>query len=71
MTVFDHFWPICVIKTQYSTIKNRFYGNSTSFTQDPEELKKKNLSYGQNKRSSEHFKLYGDKPFDKEIHIKY
>ena len=51
--------------------KNRFYGNSTSFTQDPEELKKKNLSYGQNKRSSEHLKLYGDKPFDKEIHKKY
>ena len=51
--------------------KNRFYGNSTSFTQDPEELKKKNLSYGQNKRSSEHLKLYVDKPFDKEIHKKY
>jgi len=51
--------------------KNRFYEESTSFTQDPEELKKKNLSYGQNKRSSEHLKLYGDKPFDKEIHEKY
>ena len=37
----------------------------------PEELKKKNLGYGQNKRSSEHLKLYGDKPFDKEIHQKY
>ncbi len=51
--------------------KNRFYEMSTSFTQDPEELKKKNLSYGQNKRSSEHLKLYGDKPFDKKIHEKY
>ncbi len=51
--------------------KNRFYEGSTSFTQDPEELKKKNLSYGQNKRSSEHLKLYGDKPFDKKIHEKY
>ena len=51
--------------------KNRFYDQSTSFTQDPEELKKKNLNYGQNKRSSEHLKLYGDKPFDKEIHEKY
>ncbi len=51
--------------------KNRFYEGSTNFTQDPEELKKKNLSYGQNKRSSEHLKLYGDKPFDKEIHKKY
>ena len=26
--------------------KNRFYGNSTSFTLDPDELKKKNLRYG-------------------------
>ena len=51
--------------------KNRFYEGSTNFTQDPEELKKKNLNYGQNKRSSEHLKLYGDKPFDKEIHKKY
>ena len=51
--------------------KNRFYDMSTSFTQDPEELKKKNLSYGQNKRSSEHLKLYGDKPFDKKIHEQY
>ena len=51
--------------------KNRFYGKSTSFTLDPEELKKKNLSYGQNVRSSEHIGLYGDKPFDKEVHKKY
>ena len=51
--------------------KNRFYEGSTSFTQDPEELKKKNLGYGQNKRSSEHLKLYGEKPFDKKIHEQY
>ena len=51
--------------------KNRFYGGSTSFTLDKEELKKKNLSYGQNKRSSEHINLYGEKPFDKKIHEKY
>ena len=51
--------------------KNRFYGGSTTFTQDPDELKTKNLSYGQNKRSSEHLGLYGDKPFDKKIHEKY
>ena len=51
--------------------KNRFYEGSTNFTQDPEELKKKNLNYGQNKRSSEHLKLYGNKPFDKKIHDKY
>ncbi len=51
--------------------KNRFYDGSTSFTQDPEELSKKNLKYGQNKRSSEHLKIYGDKPFDKKIHSKF
>ncbi len=51
--------------------KNRFYGGSTNFTQDPEELKKTDLKYGQNKRSAEHLGLYGDKPFDKEIHKKY
>ena len=51
--------------------KNRFYECSTNFTQDPEELKKKDLNYGQNKRSSEHLKLYDDKPFDKKIHEKY
>ncbi len=51
--------------------KNRFYDMSTSFTQDPEELNKKNLSYGQNKRSSEHLKLYGNKPFDKKMHEHY
>ena len=32
--------------------KNRFYEGSTNFTQDPEELKKTNLGYGQNKRSN-------------------
>ena len=51
--------------------KNRFYGGSTSFTQDPDELKKKNLGYGQNKRSDVHLKIYGDKPFDEKIHKKY
>ena len=51
--------------------KNRFYGNSTSFTLDPIELKKKNLGYGQNKRSSEHINMYGKKIFDKKIHEKY
>jgi len=51
--------------------KNRYYDGSTSFTQDPEELKKKDLKYGQNKRSDVHLKLFGDKPFDKQIHEKY
>ena len=51
--------------------KNRFYDGSTSFTQDPKELEKKNLTYGQNKRSSEHLKLFGNNPFDKKIHEKF
>ena len=51
--------------------KNRFYGNSTIFTLDKKELEKKQLNYGQNKRSSEHIDLYGKKPFDKKIHEKY
>ena len=51
--------------------KNRYYDGSTSFTQDPSELKKKNLKYGQNKRSDIHLKMYGDKPFNKQIHQKY
>ncbi len=51
--------------------KNRFYDGSTSFTQDPEELKKTNLKYGQNKRSDAHLKLFNGKAFDKEIHKKF
>ena len=51
--------------------KNRFYGRSTNFTLDPEELKKKDLGYGQNRRSSEHLKLFGEKAFDKKIYDKY
>ena len=51
--------------------KNRYYEGSTSFTQDPEELKKKDLKYGQNKRSDVHLRLFGNQPFDKQIHDKY
>ncbi len=51
--------------------KNRYYDGSTSFTRDPEELGKKNLGYGQNKRSDNHLKMFGDEPFDKSIHEKY
>jgi len=29
------------------------------------------LSYGQNKRSSEHIGFFGDKPFDEQAHKKY
>ena len=51
--------------------KNRFYGCSTNFTLDKKELEYKKLKYGQNKRSSEHIGMFGNKPFDKDIHAKY
>ena len=47
--------------------KNKWYGRSTSFTIDPEELKFKPNS-DQNDRSCEHL---GHEDFDKEIHQKY
>jgi hypothetical protein len=51
--------------------KNKFYGRSTNFTIDEEELKKKKLKYGQNIRSSEHLKLYDNKPFNRSDYDKY
>ena len=51
--------------------KNKFYGNSTSFTIDENELKIKDLKYGQNNRSSEHLKIFDNKPFDTENYEKY
>ena len=51
--------------------KNRFYGGSTNFTIDPNELGEKKLNYGQNKRSSEHIGMFGDSPFNKEHYNKY
>ena len=51
--------------------KNKFYGNSTNFTTDENELKIKDLKYGQNIRSSEHLEMYNKKPFDKDAHKKY
>jgi hypothetical protein len=47
--------------------KNKWYGRSTTFTLDKEELKFKPKS-GQNDRSCQHL---GDEPFDKEIHKNY
>ena len=35
------------------------------------DLGKKDLNYGQNKRSDIHLKMYGNKSFDKKIHQKY
>tara|TARA_X000001036_G_C20596166_1_gene772968 strand:- start:73 stop:780 length:708 start_codon:yes stop_codon:yes gene_type:complete len=51
--------------------KNRYYGKSTSFTIDKKELEIKDLKYGQNLRSSEHLDMFGENPFDKELHQKY
>ena len=51
--------------------KNKFYGNSTNFTIDEDELKVKDLKYGQNFRSSKHIDIYNKKPFDRKIHEKY
>ena len=51
--------------------KNKFYGNSTNFTIDEEELKQKKLNYGQNLRSSEHLKLYGNERFNVSDYKKY
>ena len=47
--------------------KNRFYGCSTTFSIDPNELKAK----GFNKRSSEHLKIFKGKDFDKKKYKKY
>ncbi len=51
--------------------KNKFYGNSTNFTIDENELKVTDLKYGQNSRSSEHLKIYDKKPFNKKDHYNY
>ena len=51
--------------------KNKFYGNSTNFTIDENELKMKDLKYGQNVRSSEHLKIFKKKPFDQDDYKKY
>ena len=51
--------------------KNKFYGNSTNFTINKDELEMKKLNYGQNKRSSEHLDLYEKKPFKESDYKKY
>ena len=51
--------------------KNKFYGNSTNFTINKEELNVKKLNYGQNLRSSEHLNLYGKEPFNVSDYEKY
>ena len=44
--------------------KNKFYGSSTNFTMDKNELNLKDLKYGQNFRSSEHLKIFEKKNFN-------
>ena len=54
--------------------KNRFYGASTSFTNDENELLEnnpQNYKKGKNARSTEHLKMFSDKPFNKNYHDKY
>jgi len=51
--------------------KNKFYGISTNFTIDANELNVKDLKYGQNKRSSEHLNMFEKKPFNNDDHKKY
>ena len=47
--------------------KNKFYGCSTTFSIDPEELS----ANGYNRRSSEHLNIYNKEPFDKYMYEKY
>ena len=49
--------------------KNKFYGNSTNFTIDENELKVTDLKYGQNTRSSDHLKIYDKNLLMKQITI--
>ena len=51
--------------------ENRWYGGSTSFTIDKDELQTKPDRRGQNSRSSEHLNLYDNNEFDSVYHKKY
>jgi hypothetical protein len=54
--------------------KNRYYGPSTSFTSNENDLKENssdNFKKGKNIRSSDHLNMYGEKPFDKIYFEKY
>jgi hypothetical protein len=54
--------------------KNRYYGVSTNFTKDENELAEnnpENFKKGKNARSNEHLKIFSDKPFNKSDHEKY
>ena len=54
--------------------KNRFYGVSTNFTKDKNELMEnnpENSKKGKNARSDEHLNMFSDKPFDKDKYNEY
>jgi hypothetical protein len=54
--------------------KNRFYGVSTNFTKNENELSEnspENFKKGKNVRSNEHLSLFSEKSFDKDNHSKY
>ena len=51
--------------------ENRWYGGSTSFTINEDELKIIPSKKGQNIRTSEHLKIYSKDKFDKTFHKKY
>jgi len=54
--------------------KNRYYGPSTSFINNEADLKEnntENYKKGKNVRSSDHLKMYGNEPFDKNNYEKY
>ena len=54
--------------------KNRFYGVSTNFTKDKNELLENspvNFKKGKNARSDEHLEMFSEKPFDQNDHSKY
>ena len=54
--------------------KNRFYGVSTNFTKNKDELLEDNpedYKKGKNARSKEHLQIYENKSFNKEYHEKY
>ena len=58
---------LLLYKEEKHHIKNRFYGCSTTFSINEDELNAK----GYNKRSSEHIDLYNGKKFNQVDHNKY
>ena len=66
-TIFKQIVTPLTLPGETVIFKNRWYGKSTSFTINEEDLKFKPKE-GQNERSNEHI---GEEEFDKDIHKKY